>query len=88
VSATIAAAESLLRHVDDTALLLWKALREEKRVLLEGAQGTMLDLDHGTYPYVTSSNPVAGLRLCGQRYRTDGTERGLGGDQGLHHQGG
>ena len=61
----IAAAESLLRHVDDTALLLWKALREEKRVLLEGAQGTMLDLDHGTYPYVTSSNPVAGYACVG-----------------------
>jgi adenylosuccinate synthase len=61
----IAAAESLLCHVDDTALLLWKALREEKRVLLEGAQGTMLDLDHGTYPYVTSSNPVAGYACVG-----------------------
>jgi adenylosuccinate synthase len=61
----IGAAESLLCHVDDTALLLWKALREEKRVLLEGAQGTMLDLDHGTYPYVTSSNPVAGYACVG-----------------------
>jgi adenylosuccinate synthase len=46
----IEAAESLRSHVDDTALLLWKALREEKAVLLEGAQGTLLDLDHGTYP--------------------------------------
>ncbi|MFH1330615.1 MAG: adenylosuccinate synthetase, partial [Actinomycetota bacterium] len=61
----IEAAESLRPHVDDTALLLWKALREEKRVLLEGAQGTMLDLDHGTYPYVTSSNPVAGYACVG-----------------------
>lgn len=61
----IEAAESLRSHVDDTALLLWKALREEKRVLLEGAQGTMLDLDHGTYPYVTSSNPVAGYACVG-----------------------
>ena len=61
----IAAAESLLCHVDDTALLLWKALRDKKRVLLEGAQGTMLDLDHGTYPYVTSSNPVAGYACVG-----------------------
>jgi adenylosuccinate synthase len=61
----IEAAESLRSHVDDTALLLWKALREEKAVLLEGAQGTLLDLDHGTYPYVTSSNPVAGYACVG-----------------------
>jgi len=61
----IEAAESLRSHVEDTALLLWKALREEKRVLLEGAQGTMLDLDHGTYPYVTSSNAVAGYACVG-----------------------
>jgi adenylosuccinate synthase len=61
----IEAAESLRSHVDDTALFLWKALREEKAVLLEGAQGTLLDLDHGTYPYVTSSNPVAGYACVG-----------------------
>jgi adenylosuccinate synthase len=61
----IEAAESLLSHVDDTALLVWRALREEKAVLLEGAQGTLLDLDHGTYPYVTSSNPVAGYACVG-----------------------
>jgi len=60
----IAAAESLIPYITDTSLLLWKALREGKSVLLEGAQGTMLDLDHGTYPYVTSSNPVAGY-ACG-----------------------
>ena len=43
----------------DTTALLWKALDEEsKRVLLEGAQGTMLDIDHGTYPFVTSSSTV------------------------------
>jgi len=61
----IAAAESLKTHIDDTDLLTWKALREGKAVLLEGAQGTMLDLDHGTYPYVTSSNPVAGYACVG-----------------------
>jgi adenylosuccinate synthase len=61
----IEAAESLLPHVDDTDLLNWKALREGKSVLLEGAQGTLLDLDHGTYPYVTSSNPVAGYACVG-----------------------
>jgi adenylosuccinate synthase len=61
----IEAAESLRPYVEDTALLLWNALRNDQRVLLEGAQGTMLDLDHGTYPYVTSSNPVAGYATVG-----------------------
>jgi adenylosuccinate synthase len=61
----IEAAESLKPYVEDTSLLVWKALREGKAVLLEGAQGTMLDLDHGTYPYVTSSNPVAGYACVG-----------------------
>lgn len=61
----IEAAESLRQYVDDTGLLLWMALRDGKRVLLEGAQGTMLDLDHGTYPYVTSSNPVAAYACVG-----------------------
>jgi adenylosuccinate synthase len=61
----IEAAESLRPHVDDTDLFVWRALRENKAVLLEGAQGTLLDLDHGTYPYVTSSNPVAGYACVG-----------------------
>ena len=55
----------LAPHIEDTSLLLYRALREGKRVLLEGAQGTLLDLDHGTYPFVTSSNPVAGGALTG-----------------------
>jgi len=47
-------------YITDTTQLVWKALDEEnKRVLLEGAQGTMLDIDHGTYPYVTSSSTVS-----------------------------
>jgi adenylosuccinate synthase len=61
----IEAAESLRPHVDDTELLVWQALRQDAAVLLEGAQGTLLDLDHGTYPYVTSSNPVAGYACVG-----------------------
>ena len=61
----IEAAESLRPHVEDTGLLTWRALREGQAVLLEGAQGTLLDLDHGTYPYVTSSNPVAGYACVG-----------------------
>ena len=51
--------------VADTAALLHRALGEGKRVLLEGAQGTMLDIDHGTYPFVTSSNATAGGAATG-----------------------
>ena len=58
-------AERLLSYVDDTSLLLWNALREGKQVLFEGAQGTLLDIDHGTYPFVTSSNPTAGGATVG-----------------------
>jgi adenylosuccinate synthase len=57
--------ERLDPHITDTSAVLHAALREGKRVLLEGAQGTLLDLDHGTYPFVTSSNPVAGGALVG-----------------------
>jgi adenylosuccinate synthase len=52
-------AERLAPFVGDVSLLVDQALRDGKRVLFEGAQATMLDLDHGTYPFVTSSNPVA-----------------------------
>jgi adenylosuccinate synthase len=51
--------------VDDTARLLYRAAREEKRILLEGAQGTLLDVDHGTYPFVTSSHASAGGACTG-----------------------
>ena len=51
--------------VEDIAPFTRQAIREKKRLLLEGAQGTMLDLDHGTYPFVTSSNPVAGYACVG-----------------------
>jgi adenylosuccinate synthase len=57
-------AERMRPHVADTSKLLYEGLRAGKRVLLEGAQGTLLDLDHGTYPFVTSSNPVAGYALA------------------------
>jgi adenylosuccinate synthase len=58
-------AARLRPYVADTSLLVDRALREGKRVLLEGAQGTLLDLDHGTYPFVTSSNPIAGAAATG-----------------------
>jgi adenylosuccinate synthase len=52
-------AERLAPFVGDVSLLVDEALRDGKRVLFEGAQATMLDLDHGSYPFVTSSNPIA-----------------------------
>jgi adenylosuccinate synthase len=57
-------ASELKPHVADTAKLLDDGLRAGKQVMLEGAQGTLLDLDKGTYPFVTSSNPVAGYALA------------------------
>jgi adenylosuccinate synthase len=53
-------AERLRPMIADTSLLVDRALRDGKRVLFDGAHGTLLDLDHGTYPYVTSSPTVAG----------------------------
>ena len=58
-------AEILRPYVADTALILNKALEAGKTVLLEGSQGTLLDVDHGTYPYVTSSNPTSGGACTG-----------------------
>ncbi len=52
-------------HIADTAKLCWEALDRGATVLFEGAQATMLDLDHGTYPFVTSSNPIAGAACVG-----------------------
>ena len=52
-------------YIADTAKLCWDALDRKTTVLFEGAQGTMLDLDHGTYPFVTSSNPIAGAATVG-----------------------
>ena len=52
-------------YIADTAKLCWQALDRNATVLFEGAQATMLDLDHGTYPFVTSSNPVAGAACVG-----------------------
>ena len=58
-------AERLRPMIADTSLLVDRALTEGKRVLFDGAHGTLLDLDHGTYPFVTSSNPVAGAAATG-----------------------
>ncbi|NAM82224.1 adenylosuccinate synthetase, partial [Staphylococcus epidermidis] len=55
-----AAGQRLKDYVTDTPKILDDALAADERVLFEGAQGVMLDIDHGTYPFVTSSNPIAG----------------------------
>ena len=52
-------AEQLNPYITDTSALVWEALRKGSAVLAEGAQGTLLDIDHGTYPFVTSSSPTA-----------------------------
>lgn len=53
-------AEKIGKYIADTSFIINKALDENKRVLFEGAQGTLLDIDHGTYPFVTSSSTIAG----------------------------
>jgi len=51
--------------IEDESLIIAKAIEKNQNVLLEGAQGTMLDVDHGTYPFVTSSSPTSGGACCG-----------------------
>ncbi len=55
----------LEQHIADTAKLMWEMLDSDKKIILEGAQGAMLDIDHGTYPFVTSSNPLSGAACVG-----------------------
>ncbi len=58
-------ADRLRPYVIDSSLKINQAVKNKKNILFEGAQGTLLDLDHGTYPYVTSSNPIAGGACVG-----------------------
>jgi adenylosuccinate synthase len=55
----------LEQHIADTSKLMWEMLDDGQNVILEGAQGAMLDIDHGTYPFVTSSNPLSGAACVG-----------------------
>jgi len=55
----------LKKYVTDVSLYLNQTINENKKILFEGAQGTLLDVDHGTFPYVTSSNPIAGGACIG-----------------------
>jgi adenylosuccinate synthase len=61
----LAFAERIGRYIADTGLVLNKALDDSQVILLEGAQATLLDVDHGTYPFVTSSSPTAGGACAG-----------------------
>ncbi len=71
-------AEQLAPYVADTSLLLNNALDEDKLVLLEGSQGTLLDVDHGTYPFVTSSNPTTGGACAGSGIGPTRIDRAIG----------
>ena len=74
----IDAARRLKTFVQDTSLYINRRLREGARVVCEGAQGTMLDLDHGDYPFVTSSSPVAGGALAGLGFGPQYVDRIVG----------
>jgi len=78
VQEQVECARRLAPYVEDTAWLINKALSEGKEILCEGAQGTFLDIDHGTYPYVTSSYPIAGGALVGLGIGPKWIERVIG----------
>ena len=65
ISEYLAYGKRLAPHVVDCTREIHQAARDRKNILFEGAQGTLLDLDHGTYPYVTSSNPISGGACIG-----------------------
>ncbi|KJH71273.1 adenylosuccinate synthase [Aliterella atlantica] len=71
-------ADRLRPHVVDTSLKIYDAIQRRRNILFEGAQGTLLDLDHGTYPYVTSSNPVAGGACIGTGVGPTAIDRVIG----------
>lgn len=71
-------AEYLKPFVADTSLIIGQEIRRGKKILFEGAQGCHLDIDHGTYPYVTSSNTVAGNASCGSGVGPGEIERVVG----------
>ena len=71
-------ADRLRSHITDSSLKIYNAAQQKKNILFEGAQGTLLDLDHGTYPYVTSSNPVAGGACIGSGVGPTAIDRVIG----------
>ena len=74
----LAYAERIKPHIADTSLIINKALGADQWVLFEGAQGTLLDIDHGTYPFVTSSNTTAGGACTGAGVGPTKVDRVLG----------
>jgi adenylosuccinate synthase len=70
--------DRLAPHIADAGALLHRSVRDGKRLLLEGAQGTLLDIDHGTYPFVTSSSTVAGGILAGAGLGPKDVDRVIG----------
>jgi adenylosuccinate synthase len=77
-------ADVLRPHAADISLLLDEAIRQKKKILFEGAQGGHLDVDYGTYPFVTSSNTVAGRGAPGAGATTPAAARG-GPDPATRH---
>lgn len=71
-------ADRLRPHIVDSSLKIYDAIQKRRNILFEGAQGTLLDLDHGTYPYVTSSNPIAGGACVGAGVGPTAIDRVIG----------
>ena len=80
--------ERLSPYVTDTSLLVWEAMSRGADIVFEGAQATLLDIDHGTYPFVTSSNPTAGGALTGTGIGPQSHRPGDRRGQGVHIAGG
>ena len=74
----------LEQHIADTAKLMWEMLDDGQKVIFEGAQGAMLDIDHGTYPFVTSSNPLSGAACVGTGVGPKNIDEVWGIVEGLH----
>ncbi len=74
----LAYAERIKPHIAETSAIINRALKADQWVLFEGAQGTLLDLDHGTYPFVTSSSPTAGGACTGAGVGPKAIDRVLG----------
>ncbi|ODT94943.1 MAG: adenylosuccinate synthase [Pseudonocardia sp. SCN 72-86] len=78
VDSVLACGERFSHRIADTRLLLNKALEAGETILLEGSQGTLLDVDHGTYPFVTSSNPTSGGAAVGSGIGPNRIDRVIG----------
>ena len=79
------AAEKIAPFVCDTAVLLNQALADGESIVFEGAQGTMLDIDHGTYPFVTSSSATSGGAATGTGVAPNAIDSVIGRHQSLLH---